>query len=122
MEDFGLTPVERIVVDSWSNSDGEPAALTIPGVAQLPTDVIIKGPKYRVMFDRITVPNFTREYPDIVDALWGQPVFPFNTLPGQKEPAPSTMKAGDYNIEFFAYETLGEVIGNTAALKRIDLA
>lgn len=49
------------VVDKEPDS---PAAISIP-LATLPTNLYIRGPRYRVMFDRIVTPRFTKD----VDSL-----------------------------------------------------
>lgn len=49
------------VVDKEPDS---PAAVTIP-FATLPTNVYIRGPRYRVMFDRIVTPKFTKDVDEL---------------------------------------------------------
>jgi hypothetical protein len=49
------------VVDKEPDS---PAAISIP-FATLPTNVYIRGPRYRVMFDRIVTPRFTKDVDEL---------------------------------------------------------
>jgi hypothetical protein len=49
------------VVDKEPDS---PAALSIP-FATLPTNFYIRGPRYRVMFDRIVTPRFTKDVDEL---------------------------------------------------------
>lgn len=49
------------VVDKEPNS---PAAISIP-FATLPINVYIRGPRYRVMFDRIVTPRFTKDVDEL---------------------------------------------------------
>lgn len=49
------------VIDREPNS---PAAVTVP-FAQLPTNIYIRGPRYRVMFDRIVSPRFTKDVDEL---------------------------------------------------------
>ena len=50
-----------IVVDKEPDS---PAAVTIP-FATLPTNLYIRGPRYRVTFDRIVTPRFTKDVDEL---------------------------------------------------------
>lgn len=49
------------VVDKEPDS---PAAISIP-FATLPTNLYIRGPRYRVMFDRIATPRFTKDVDEL---------------------------------------------------------
>jgi len=49
------------VVDKEPDS---PASISIP-FATLPTNVYIRGPRYRVMFDRIVTPRFTKDVDEL---------------------------------------------------------
>jgi hypothetical protein len=49
------------VVDKEPDS---PAAISIP-FATLPTNLYIRGPRYRVMFDRIVTPRFTKDVDEL---------------------------------------------------------
>ena len=49
------------VIDKEPDS---PAAISIP-FATLPTSVYIRGPRYRVMFDRIVTPRFTKDVDEL---------------------------------------------------------
>lgn len=49
------------VVDKEPDS---PAAISIP-FATLPTNIYIRGPRYRVMFDRIVTPRFTKDVDEL---------------------------------------------------------
>lgn len=49
------------VVDKEADS---PAAISIP-FATLPTNFYIRGPRYRVMFDRIVTPRFTKDVDEL---------------------------------------------------------
>ncbi len=49
------------VIDREPNS---PAAMSIP-FATLPRNVYIRGPRYRVMFDRIVTPRFTKDVDEL---------------------------------------------------------
>src|SRR4051812_25433439 len=50
-----------IVVDKEPNS---PAAISVP-FATLPINLYIRGPRYRVMFDRILTPRFTKDVDEL---------------------------------------------------------
>ena len=50
-----------IVVDK---EPGSPAAISIP-FATLPINVYIRGPRYRVMFDRIVTPRFVKDIDEL---------------------------------------------------------
>jgi len=50
-----------VVVDK---EPGSPAALSIP-FATLPVNVYIRGPRYRVMFDRIVTPRFLKDIEEL---------------------------------------------------------
>jgi hypothetical protein len=49
------------IVDKEPDS---PAAISIP-FATLPTNLYIRGPRYRVMFDRISTPRFTKDVDEL---------------------------------------------------------
>ena len=49
------------VVDKEPDS---PAAVSVP-FATLPTNIYIKGPRYRVLFDRILTPRFTKDVDEL---------------------------------------------------------
>jgi hypothetical protein len=49
------------VIDKEPDS---PAAISIP-FATLPTNLYIRGPRYRVMFDRIVTPRFTKDVDEL---------------------------------------------------------
>lgn len=49
------------IVDKEGDS---PAAISIP-FATLPTNLYIRGPRYRVMFDRIATPKFTKDVDEL---------------------------------------------------------
>ena len=49
------------IVDKEPDS---PAAISIP-FATLPTNLYIRGPRYRVMFDRIVTPRFTKDVDEL---------------------------------------------------------
>jgi len=50
-----------VVVDK---EPGSPAAISIP-FATLPVNIYIRGPRYRVMFDRIVTPRFTKDIDEL---------------------------------------------------------
>jgi len=50
-----------IIVDK---EPGSPAAVSLP-FATLPTNVYIRGPRYRVMFDRIVTPKFQKDIDEL---------------------------------------------------------
>ena len=99
----------------------EPAALTIP-LATLPDNLYIRGPSYKVIFDRTVTPE-VRQLPD--DPEPG----PFLTLPSPKrrrgfELETQTLEIArkSFQLDFFADEEIGQVFGNLAGLERVDFS